>query len=234
MADCDHPGVPNAQLVKEKTQTSQLYKQKSIAEQNSVDLCWQLLMDPEFRELRGCIYQNVKELRRFRQLIVNTVMATDIVDKELQALRKARWNVAFSEDTSADAKPGDDLNRKATIVIEHLIQASDVCHTMQHWDIYVDWNERFFMEQYGAFVAGRSDVDPSLGWYKGEIGFFDYYVIPLAKKLYTCGVFGVTSHEFLDYAQANRNEWVSRGRDCVTAYLAKFHARADAARYKGK
>jgi hypothetical protein len=25
----------------------------------------------------------------------------------------------------------------------------------------------------------------------GEIGFFDFYVIPLAKKLKECGVFGV-------------------------------------------
>ena len=35
--DADHPGVPNAQLVKEKTRNAQFYK-KSRAEQNSVDL----------------------------------------------------------------------------------------------------------------------------------------------------------------------------------------------------
>eukprot|EP00980_Cylindrotheca_fusiformis_P021261 scaffold8180_cov87-Cylindrotheca_fusiformis.AAC.1 len=37
--DVDHPGVPNAQLVKEKTRNAQIYK-KSVAEQNSVDLAW--------------------------------------------------------------------------------------------------------------------------------------------------------------------------------------------------
>jgi hypothetical protein len=71
-----------------------------------------------------------EELRRFRQLVVNTVMATDIVDKELQALRKTRWETAFSKTKMPDEL---DMNRKATIVIEHLIQASDVSHTMQHW-----------------------------------------------------------------------------------------------------
>jgi hypothetical protein len=28
-----------------------------------------------------------------------------------------------------------------------------------------------------------------------EIGFFDFYIIPLAKKLKECGVFGVSSDE---------------------------------------
>ena len=28
-----------------------------------------------------------------------------------------------------------------------------------------------------------------------EIGFFDFYIIPLAKKLKDCGVFGVSSDE---------------------------------------
>jgi len=31
----------------------------------------------------------------------------------------------------------------------------------------------------------------------GEIGFYDFYIIPLAKKLDQCGVFGVSSDEYL-------------------------------------
>ena len=51
-------------------------------------------------------------------------MATDIVDKELGALRKKRWETAFSTNctTSTPDSEQDDVNRKATIVIEHLIQ----------------------------------------------------------------------------------------------------------------
>ena len=49
-------------------------------------------------------------------------LATDIADKELQGLRKNRWNVAFSEQAALE----NDQDRKATIVVEHLIQASDV------------------------------------------------------------------------------------------------------------
>ena len=94
---------------------------------------------------------------------------------------------------------------------------------MQHWAIFKQWNERFFMECYSAYKAGRADSDPSLNWYKGEIGFFDYYIIPLAKKLDNCGVFGVSSHEYLNYATANRDEWEREGEKIVQGYLAKYH-----------
>lgn len=238
--DVDHPGVPNTQLVKEKTAESQYYKNKSVAEQRSVDLSWKLLMASKFSDLRACIYTTEEELRRFRQLVVNVVMATDIVDKELSAQRKARWAVAFSEEENSNSnaeefKDQDDvvnggedqqsslvINRKATIVLEHLIQASDVCHMMQHFEVYRDWNEHFFFELYAAYEAGRANEDPTDGWYNGEIGFYDFYVIPLAKKLDKCGVFGVSSHEYYDYATSNRNEWVSRGHEIVQEYVQKY------------
>ena len=131
--DVDHSGVPNAQLVKEKATIAAVYKNQSVAEQNSVDLAWNLLMDPAFAELWQTICANEAESRRFRALVVNSVMATDIVDKELKAARNARWDKAFSIATD-DCR--DNINRKATIVIEHVIQASDIAHTMQHWHIY--------------------------------------------------------------------------------------------------
>jgi len=218
--DVDHPGVPNVQLVKENTRNAQIYK-KSVAEQNSVDLAWEMLMQDEYHELRACIYQTEEELKRFRQLVVNTVLATDIVDKELQELRKKRWETAFSG-VFLHEPEGVTMDRKATIVIEHLIQASDVAHTMQHWHIYIAWNEKFFCECYKAYKSGRSDVDPSINWYKGEIGFFDFYVIPLAKKLDNCGVFGVSSHEYLNYATANRDEWKREGEQLVTSFVRRF------------
>jgi hypothetical protein len=141
-----------------------------VAEQNSIDLAWDLLMDDCSTNLRAAIYTNEVEMRRFRQLLINSVMATDIMDQELSAQRKARWNTAFHE--SCDKlSPQEVINRKATIVIEHLIQASDIAHTMQHWHIYRKWNERSFMEMYKAHIGGRSTKNPSDFWYKGELGF---------------------------------------------------------------
>ncbi|CAB9514142.1 Receptor-type guanylate cyclase gcy [Seminavis robusta] len=219
--DVDHLGVPNTQLVEEKTETSIRYNNRSVAEQNSLDLAWNLLMEDQFSDLRAAIFSNGEERARFRALVVNAVMATDIADKDLKALRNARWDKAFkkgdvnSSDPVEEQSPRDAVNRKATIVIEHIIQASDISHTMQHWHVYRKWNERLFAEMYFAYKEGRAKTNPADFWAKGEIGFFDFYIIPLAKKLKDCGVFGISSGEFLSYANQNRNEWETKGPQIV-------------------
>jgi hypothetical protein len=76
-------------------------------------------------------------------------------------------------------------------------------------------NERLFFEMYKAFMEGRASKNPSDFWYQGELGFFDYYIIPLARKLQECGVFGVSSDEYLSYAQSNRQEWEKQGQSVV-------------------
>lgn len=156
-------------------------------------------------------------------------MATDIVDKDLKQIRNLRWDHAFSHSAIIVNDRHKD-NHKATIVIEHLIQASDVSHTMQHWHIYRKWNERFFQECYYAYVDGRAEKNPVDSWYEGEIGFFDFYIIPLAKKLQDCGVFGVSSDEYLNYAIRNRQEWEKRGREEVSEMFSRVSHLKKAAR----
>lgn len=218
--DVDHQGVPNTRLVEEEDNLSLKYKGRSVAEQNSVDVAWALFLEPQFSELRGTVCPTDKELNRLRQLVVNTVLATDIMDKDLKMLRNQRWEKAFSSDYNETNQ--DKINRKATIVLEHLIQASDVCHTMQHWHVYRKWNERLFEEMYHAYKIGRADADPSTFWYKGELGFFDHYIIPLSKKLSDCGVFGVSSDEYLNYALRNRKEWEQRGHAIVAEMIERL------------
>jgi hypothetical protein len=218
--DVDHSGVPNAQLVKEKAPVATLYHSKSVAEQNSFDIAWDLLMEPYYENLRQTIYVNGEEFKRFRQLVVNSVIATDIVDKDLKTLRNNRWDAAFDESKRENESRARIL--KATIVIEHLIQASDVAHTMQHWHIYRRWNEKFFKECYQAYLHGRAEQNPAKNWYEGEISFFDFYIIPLAKKLQGCGVFGVSSDEYLSYAIQNRKEWEERGEEMVKAMVGNI------------
>ena len=223
--DVDHLGVPNAQLVKEQNNIALKFGAKSAAEQNSVHVAWEMLMEPRYNDLRACIYTTDKERKRFRQLVINAVMATDILDKELQNVRKNRWDKAFKEKVNPELGTSYDRNRKATSVIEHIIQASDVAHTMQHWHIFRKWNERLFEEMYLAFKQGRTESDPSVGWYEGQIGFFDHYIIPLAQKLKDCGVFGVAGDEYLSYALENRREWALKGREESEIMLVHFDLR---------
>jgi 3'5'-cyclic nucleotide phosphodiesterase len=212
--DVDHEGVPNAQLIKETSPIAMKYEGKSVAEQHSLALSWNLLMKAEFAALRQALCATIDEAKRFRQLVINAVMATDIMAPDLKELRQRRWTEAFNL-RQLEESESDTINRKATIVIEHLIQASDVCHTMQHWHVYRKWNECLFREMSKAYADGRAENNPAENWYKGELGFFDYYVIPLAKKLAECKVFGVSSDEFLSYAMKNRAEWEARGEEVV-------------------
>lgn len=227
--DVDHQGVPNSTLVEEDGDLAKQYNGRSVAEQNSVDIAWGLLLEPQFSILRDTICATDTELVRLRQLVVNSVLATDIMDKDLKQLRNERWEKAFSSDSKDNTEDEQNrINRKATIVLEHLIQASDVCHTMQHWHVYRKWNERLFEEMYLAYKVGRAKVDPATFWYNGELGFFDHYIIPLTKKLSECGVFGVSSDEYLNYALRNRKEWEQRGEAIVAEALERVQRKLEA------
>ena len=153
------------------------------------------------------------------------VLATDMFDPDMKAIRNSRWEKAFQKDSlESPLSDEDDMNLKATIVIECVMQASDVSHTMQHWHVYQRWNERLFEEMYSAYQVNRGDKDPSIGWYKAELWFFDNYIIPLARKLKECQVFGVASDECLKYAMDNRREWATKGEELVKSFVAK-HAK---------
>ena len=152
-------GVSNAQLVKEGVPIATKYNERSVAEQNSLDLSWDLLMSSKYANLRSYLFPTEADLVRFRQLVVNvrippsrrlnvvvgfardetllknvrypslsqSVLATDIVDKELKELRNGRWAKAFkganansvssSPHPNLDDDPRDAVNRKATIVV---------------------------------------------------------------------------------------------------------------------
>ena len=103
---------------------------------------------------------------------------------------------------------------------------------------------------YKAYKLGQVTTNPADSWYKGELMFFDFYgklslwrraihdmcialssdvspfmllVIPLARKLKDCGVFGVSSDEYLQYALKNRSEWEAKGHECTEELIASFH-----------
>lgn len=76
--DLDHRGVSNQQLTKEKNRLAMLYHCKSVAEQNSVDLAFEVLTASNYSELVSFLCDDEKEYSRFRQLVINCVMATDM------------------------------------------------------------------------------------------------------------------------------------------------------------
>ena len=214
--DVGHIGVPNAQLVDEEDPVASQFKNQSVAEQNSIVVAWELLLEPRFMHLRSCIYRTNIERKRFRQVLINSVLATDIADRKLHIQRKDRRDWAFPK-KKADAS-NNDMHRKATVAMENLIQMADVSPTMQSYDLYRLWNDRLFEEMLKAYQNGRAHFDPAETWYKGELGFFDHYVIPLAKFMKRTGVFGnKTGERFVVNATENRNTWKETGEGVLKA-----------------
>lgn len=216
--DVDHRGIPNAQLIKEEQSLGFAYRYTSVAEQNSFDISWNVLLSPRFNSLRNILFGNLEELLRFRKFVAVSVLATDIMDQKINASRKDRWDHVFDPENVDNNNRG----RKATVAIEHIMQVSDIAHTMQHWQVYIKWNQRLFRELYMAYDCGHSLTNPSTFWYQAELGFFDNYVIPLAKRLQQCSIFGANCDEYLNYAVTNREAWVKRGEIEISSYLEEL------------
>ena len=61
----DHPGVSNKQYAIENPMIGERYRNKSVAEQNSLDVAWDVLVDSHFREMREYMFETNDELLRF-------------------------------------------------------------------------------------------------------------------------------------------------------------------------
>jgi hypothetical protein len=229
-----HPGVINSQLVSENSILAKAYEGRSVAEQNSIDVAWELLNHDSLGDLRMAICATQGEIRRFRQLVVNFVMATDPLDKVAREARDGRWALAFNEQAAGATIGEVAKSRRCTLLGEHLMQAANIAHTMQHWHIYRKWSERFFEELYIAYQSGRGDanplgvpsnVNPADYWYADELAFLENCAIPLATKLRDSRMFGASSEELLNYAKRNRDEWKLKGQEVVASMTNRFSSR---------
>lgn len=110
----------------------------------------------------------------------------------------------------------DDL--RAAVVMETILLASDVAHNLQGWDHMLKWSQNLFWELYDANEAGRG-FDPSPGWFSGQTGFLQGYMLPLAQKLGHTGVFGnQIGPLFAEIVEDITEQWEIHGEE-VTALL---------------
>lgn len=62
--------------MKEEPVLAEHFKNKSIAEQNSLEIAWNLLISSRFKGLREGIFASQDEFAHFRQVVVNVVLST--------------------------------------------------------------------------------------------------------------------------------------------------------------
>jgi hypothetical protein len=190
-------------------------------------------MQPAFKDLRACLFGSQEDVEFFRTLLVKTILATDLWDKEMSDERRRRWESVMSDSTkqsfgnyTSEVKVASE---RAIVVVEHLIQVSDVSHTVQHFNVFSKWNNLLFKEMFLGHKTGRAANDPSTNWYQSEILFFEHHVVPLAKRLCECKVFRASADIALTNALTNKRKWEQKGESVVKDYLEVYQTRSAAA-----
>jgi len=191
-----------------------LYGTQSSVQQNAIDQSWTALFDPRFEALRRTIYRNESELLAFRQLVVNCCMATDATNATLAGMRKERWIRAFRN--RSEGIEGERVNLKVTCVMEHLMQAASLCHTMQDWQIYLKWSQRTFNQK------RLRSANLTESFYENELGTFDDNVLQMAEQHVECRFFGENALEHFNHASENRRKWKRKGQKIVAQFVEKF------------
>ena len=135
LKDIDHPGVDNSQLVAEGSELVAAYGVHSLSQQNAMELAWKLFNYEGFRELRLAVCPDASKLYRFKRILIHAVLATDFQDEKYQQIRNDRWETAFSECSRSNCNTTAEL--RATATLETLMEASELAHKMQHWEMYV-------------------------------------------------------------------------------------------------
>jgi hypothetical protein len=81
-----------------------------------------------------------------------------------------------------------------------------------HWHVYQKWNAKLSKKC-------TPHIDSAVPILIQEIGSFDIYIIPRTHKLKECGVLGVSSDEYLNYATVNHREWEAKGVDITNSNM---------------
>jgi hypothetical protein len=187
----------------------------------TVNMAWDLFMDPGYGGLRDYIFENEKDLKRFRALVnVFVEVATDSGDlrrKHDECWEKIFGKNAGSSDGGSTAEYSDVTSaedavtksaRQAQLVAELVIQASCDHHYFQHWKLFLNRSKYQF---------GLHDKlgNPCEFFFERELAYFDQVIVPMANKIIECEFFEICCREFLDYALSNRSDWEKNGAHIV-------------------
>lgn len=174
--DVDHLGVWNSVLVGQGHEYAVAFNDQSPLEMRSLQVGFDILRRHNFTagfpEL-----SDIKERQRFRKLVVDLVLCTDIGDKDRSRLTTLKIQDAFD-----DAEPGvieQKLNtaegRVAALML--LLKASDICAAMQCHATGIAWARMFFMENPVRDSSGLA------GFISSQRGYLEGYCLKVAKML---------------------------------------------------
>jgi atrial natriuretic peptide receptor A len=209
--DAGHTGMSNKILKETHHPLSTKYNDDvPIAERESINIALEILFRPEFETLRSAILPEVLDKIQFTKILFQGILVTDIATPERVKLGVERFQVAQNEQGQYETRlcplapylddifDGVGLDEEVKtefpdefiithdglqkcVKNEHLMLLSDISHLLQGWENFAKWNFRLYKELMVCFKNGQCD-DPRSGWYQGQVGFYEHYILPLAKR----------------------------------------------------
>jgi hypothetical protein len=184
----------------------------NVAHPTATTDAWSLFTESRFADLRAFVFATELELERFHVAVATAALASR--DHFCGSIHEP---AAPSNGNGCRNSMANSVRNTETIAL--VMQASHAFHAMQHFSIYKKWSMVRVTKSRDASTRNQdaaAEDDPSTFWYEAELTFFDDLVIPLARTLQTCRLFGTVGDECIRYAQDNRTEWKLQGRDIVS------------------
>lgn len=226
--DAGHTGMSNKILAEIKHPLSEQYEQGvPIAEKYSIDIALQLLFRPQYDAFRLAILPNAMSKIEFAKTLFQGILVTDIASSESNKLHTERYQISQGKQPAhydtricplanhidsvfdgvelevsvKEEYPNEFVithqGLRKCVKNEHLMLLSDVSHLIQGWENFAKWNFRLYKEICECWKNGLCD-DPREGWFQGQIGFINNYILPLATR---CQVY--FNKEFADALVTN-------------------------------
>ncbi|THH12773.1 hypothetical protein EW146_g7382, partial [Bondarzewia mesenterica] len=216
--DVGHPGFTNGFMKNAKTPLSSLYDDKSPLEQLHCTLLLHLMR----RQGLGCLLDNPKSGARFRKLLLETVLATDM-RVHLDFMKRFKRIV--------DGEKLDDMNKKV-LVCQALIKCADIsnpCRPLrvsQHWATALaeEWTCQAVLEQYLQLPPSVSASHNPLAEAQSQVFFIENF----AKPLFLLTSSGIPqTNKYATQCEDNLRLWQQRCRTLGTLPLeGKSHEHA--------
>lgn len=169
--------------------------------------------------------------KRNRNTRLGLLRTVDLSGESIETYQKSTIRPSATGATSSgdadyvqNVAPPEELDAlRETVVMETILKAADVAHNLQGWDQMAKWSNLLFLELKKAYVQGRGD-DPQGGWFSNQIGFLDFYLLPLARKLDDTGVFGDTNGAiFAQIVVENKEKWMREGMSLTARIITEGH-----------
>ncbi|KAL7552126.1 hypothetical protein ACHAWF_018244 [Thalassiosira exigua] len=249
--DAGHTGMSNKMLEETDHPLSTKYAPGvPSAERESIALAIDTLFQPEYAEFRSAIIPEDLVKIQYAKTLFQSILVTDIANSQRVKVGIKRYEVAQDEQGEYDielcplAQLIDEVYEAVGLagsvkeeypsefVIthsglqkcvrnEHMMLLSDVSHLLQGWENFIKWNFRLYKEINDCFQRGFC-ADPLNGWYEGQIGFLEHYILPLASRssIYFDEDF---ANALIENGNNNLELWKMYGQKATSLMVAATH-----------